>query len=351
MLIALLLPAVQAAREAARRMTCSNKMKQLGLAIHNYHDIHDQIAPGAIRRNNDDSMGSCWSLHIVWGISILPFLEQNSLYSLYFHEASMVNDSSGSVNASNQGKNREVALTRMPIYECPSDSGAGRMVVPATEGTDAGASVHSNYPVFPWPTTSYRGMGGTSSSGGWYWDDGGPPITDTAPAGIRDYLRGMITTVWVQAHTGVRNNLRNPVSFATVTDGLSNTTMFIERHAPYNFTVPSYGRRQTFWSNVVSNHIATALPRQAAMRTHDWDTCMQTCSQSAGNNQIWYCARGAGSYHPGGGNVTLGDASVRFVADSINCGQGWVDGASDLTWYGVWGALGGTQSGQSVSIP
>jgi prepilin-type N-terminal cleavage/methylation domain-containing protein len=160
-LIALLLPAVQAAREAARRMQCSSKMKQLGLACHNYADVYKSFPFGGMRRpNNNDSMSSLWAFFSMWGVSILPFMEQQAAYDLYFGGASLQNATPGAVNASNQGRNRELAQMRMAIYECPSDPGAGQQEFPATEQNDAGASVHGLYTPFQQYLTSYRAVGG-----------------------------------------------------------------------------------------------------------------------------------------------------------------------------------------------
>ncbi|EAQ79018.1 DUF1559 domain-containing protein [Blastopirellula marina] len=116
-LIALLLPAVQQAREAARRMSCSNNLKQIGLAIHNYHDVHRALPPGHVVQENDpdwggatsDSNVECWG----WGAFLLPFIEQSALY-----------DQSGI----GQGQLLEdvispVAMTPLDAYRCPSDTG------------------------------------------------------------------------------------------------------------------------------------------------------------------------------------------------------------------------------------
>ena len=345
MLIALLLPAVQAAREAARRMSCSNKMKQLGLATHNYHDTEGKIPSGAFRRNNGANESSTRLFRITWGITILPYIEQNALYADYFHRASMDNDSPGSGDASNPGRNRAISLTRMNIYECPSDSGAGEMINPATEATDAGASVHNVYPVFAWPTTSYRGIAGTNTGGTWFWDNGGP-----ANNSIRNYLRGMLPTIYETggSHASLTNLgfLSSEVTLVTVTDGLTNTAMFAERHTPRD----GQTRRRTFWSSIPANHVVTASPRSATLRSHDWDACIRG-SGVANPNDIYYCARSAGSYHTGGGNVTLGDASVRFISNNINCGTGWDANANDMTWYGIWGALCAAQSRQTIALP
>src|SRR3989304_5587049 len=78
-LVALLLPAVQAAREAARRMQCGNNLKQIGLAMHNYADANKKFAPGNI--TDGDCCGTL--SHITWPISILPYVEQSALSERY----------------------------------------------------------------------------------------------------------------------------------------------------------------------------------------------------------------------------------------------------------------------------
>ena len=87
-LIALLLPAVQQAREAARRSTCKNNLKQLGLAIHNYHDTHGVFPPGYISRDvsTTDPASAETGLGFSWGTMILPFMDQSPLYQ-YDHGA------------------------------------------------------------------------------------------------------------------------------------------------------------------------------------------------------------------------------------------------------------------------
>ncbi len=115
-LIALLLPAVQAAREAARRASCQDNLKQIGLAMHNYHSIHDDFPIGyvALPNTNLNVTTPGWS----WATAILPMLEQSSLY-----------------NAANLGlpiedaSNLTVRLTALAVYTCPTDSLAGRFTV------------------------------------------------------------------------------------------------------------------------------------------------------------------------------------------------------------------------------
>jgi len=342
MLIALLLPAVQAAREAARRMSCSNKMKQMGLAVHNYHDVHDCIPPGMHRNTNDNNAtSSLWRFFGSWGVFILPFIEQGALYSTYFPAVSLPNNTPGSGTVSgNPGLNRDLALTRMNNYECPTDPGAGRMVIPATE------LAHTNYPDFEWPVTSYRCVSGTNTGQDWFvWDD--PPTQAD-----RQHLKGMFTLVnKIPTTVGMPSN---EVVLGAVTDGLSNTSMFAESHLP-NATTNGGDARLTFWSSVPANHFLTAFPMAATLRKHDWEACRSGAPGALTSDQrMWYCQRSMGSYHPsGGGNVTLGDGSVRFVTGNVSTGNAWGNTGNlySAERYGIWGALCATQSGQSAALP
>ena len=116
-LIALLLPAVQAAREAARRMQCSNKLRQIGLAMHNYHDTHRVFPPGAIAFVDScpPSGYRAQDQGPPWSVLILPYIERMSLYQDF--------DFSGTFSArlSDNGSNQALQFTPMATFQCPSD--------------------------------------------------------------------------------------------------------------------------------------------------------------------------------------------------------------------------------------
>ncbi len=123
-LIALLLPAVQQAREAARRTQCRNKMKQLGLALHNYHDTHRVFPPSVVNNNgfrqgtgSGCSLGSNSTEGATWTIQILPFIDDAPLYNKFRFNENFRHqqDGTGSTN------NELLQEMRNSNYECPSD--------------------------------------------------------------------------------------------------------------------------------------------------------------------------------------------------------------------------------------
>lgn len=117
-LIALLLPAVQQAREAARRSTCKNNMKQIGLALHNYHDTHQMFPPVVIRGNGPANSGcQGWVRHsgYSWRVMILPFVDQQPLYNLVDMEVGLHSCMGPNPNLG------QIRSTRIPLFECPSD--------------------------------------------------------------------------------------------------------------------------------------------------------------------------------------------------------------------------------------
>src|SRR5262249_2270975 len=123
-LIALLLPAVQAAREAARRIQCTNNLKQIGLAIHNYHQINDCFPPGgfeAYDRTQNMGNNSCPGPHA----RLLQFIEQQAIYNALNWNLAVINDVAAIDGGYGPYANSTVTITRISTFLCPSDTPPG----------------------------------------------------------------------------------------------------------------------------------------------------------------------------------------------------------------------------------
>jgi prepilin-type N-terminal cleavage/methylation domain-containing protein len=291
-LIALLLPAVQAAREAARRMQCANKMKQIGIAVHNYHDTHNSFPAGAVmlRWGTTAELGvtgnNTTRQRISWSVSILPFAEQSSLYAQFDLGkvfAALINDSE-ITDTSN--KNETYQKEVLPMYVCPTD--------PAHRGID--------------PSLNYFAvMGGGSESAA--VSSVGTPLRVTFDNGIFTF----------------DNTNKSPfLSMNAIEDGTTNTFMIGEsRWWSYEYTT-----LHNNWFSWASSYRASFHPITAAAAVDP----INKPSVDYWSYNIWRTATGAdahtvnlaaqtrcfGSYHPGGCQMEFADASVRFFSDTTD---------------------------------
>lgn len=297
-LIALLLPAVQQAREAARRTQCKNNLKQIGIALHNYHDVYNTFPGGNI------TMGPCCGTQslINWAISILPYLEQTNLQNQYNFNL-----------PSEHPSNVAVLQNKLTVYNCPSDINAGRLEVP-----DSGP--HANQ---QWAMSSYRGMGGIAWTDGSYayrrqWDS-----SDILHANAVASKRGMFH--WVG---GVPNGTSwlgkyGPVKMSDIIDGTSNTLAVGEYHTK---TRP---RRGTFWGYTYTSFVLSVATPESRTLIPDYNLC---AAQGDSNP----CKRAWGSLHSSGViNFLLADGSARGVSPNIDMNI-WM-GASSIAGNEVLG--------------
>jgi prepilin-type N-terminal cleavage/methylation domain-containing protein/prepilin-type processing-associated H-X9-DG protein len=262
-LIGLLLPAVQKVREAAARSKCQNNLKQIGLALHTYHDANSALPPGAT------SQGSFFGFHVL----ILPYIEQGNLYA----DPSRVNFSKPWWDDANNG----IMQTRVPIYYCPSFD--------LEKGTNSltGAPVYS---------THYFGVMGAKGPG--YSFQGA--ATPTQRGGFAD--------------NGVLYR-DSKVPLTDVPDGTANTFAVGEiAWAPENVPGGGYAMHRRGWV-------------EGADGTADGGTAHACKNVNFALNARGYVASGTtveffndisfGSRHAGGANFVFADGSVRFVAQSV----------------------------------
>ena len=298
-LIALLLPAVQAAREAGRRTQCSNNLKQIGLALHQYHELLGSFPPGNINRTagNCPGMGEPVTSYSTrfgnWLIAILPYMEQKPLFDRY--SLLYTNDSP---------ENREVRETLIAPYVCPSDLGTDVPAVPATgPATQTGAKYMPG---------SYRAVSGRS-------DDALNYLDSEMMFGYTSKSRGPIHLVGVWKF--------GSECIAKIRDGTSNTLLVGEA------TTRTNSGYRTFWAYSFAYYTLSGMTAQSRTLLGDYDRCVEI----GGDGGEIPCKRGWGGCHPGGVNFVLCDGTVRFVANTI-----------DLTLLGNLATIAG---GEPATVP
>jgi len=278
-LVALLLPAVQAAREAARRTQCSNNLKQYGLGIHNYADTNKTILPPA------GSQAAWGNPQTSWQVAVLPFMEQQSLYN----QLPMNNNTNASNYTLNNGQN--VNVVKLPYGRCPTDT-SDEMLGGQSQLSYCGSLGSQRTPSADGNCNQYLGNKINASQGN---DDHGNTASSSALSGVFARLG---------AH----------VKFAHVSDGLSNTIFVGEVMAKCN---DHYGNGWPNFNQFNNAHASTVCP------INEFTTCTgaspgEIRNPSCTNQNNWNYSWGFRSKHPGGAQFLIGDGTVRFISQSVN---------------------------------
>jgi prepilin-type N-terminal cleavage/methylation domain-containing protein len=305
-LIALLLPAVQAAREAARRTQCKNNLKQLGLAMHNYHDTFDSLPI--------PNYGCCWG---TWQVSVMPFIELGNMSAVYQNLGG--NDTTGP-RYGGSPNNTNVTSKRIPVYTCPSD------IPNAPIGTAPNQITNHNYAVNLGETTAQQNNANLTT---------GNPFYDDAKFRGAPFLRVGGSQVSGWQTTGVVTARAKSVKFGEIIDGLSNTLLMAEQLQGVSSDLRGFG----WWGD--AGHVETLL----TPNSKDPDRVSQNCTnspdiglpcaiQDTSTATSWRLTHAARSRHAGGVQVLVGDGTVRFVSENI---------AKD-----TWRRLGSSRDGQPL---
>jgi len=270
LLMALLLPAIQRVREAANRMRCSNNLKQIGIALHNYHNDYNSLPPGGVTE------GCCCSTPsgITWTIAILPYMEQEALYRQYdqnaFNEAA--------VNAP------VVQASVRPYYTCPSDIETDRLDRPES-GPGSGLLYRRG---------SYRAVSGGSNGSGWFDD-----CCNNLP---REWRGAMHSTCQLRQLTTERLD--------DIYDGTSTTIIVGE------YTNRDRPRRRTFWAYTYTSYNQSSITQnQSRILMNEYNRCVAV-GGTGGSNP---CKRGFASMHAGGViNFLFGDGRVLPIRTTVD---------------------------------
>jgi prepilin-type N-terminal cleavage/methylation domain-containing protein len=278
-LIGLLLPAVQKVREAAARTKCFNNLKQIGLALHNYHDTIGHFPSGHVELQ--DAAGN-YVYYSCWSIDILPYIEQDNLYRTYLDKPV----------ANEDPRNQTFCRTFINIYMCPSDIRYNMILPPETLAPNGGG----NNGATQYATSSYRAMTGlgdtrTTNTFGGFWNEVQTALAAN-PAG-----RG--------AFHGDGSSGLAPERFASITDGTSNTIFVGERHTKTHFT------RGPFWADSFNLYSKGAAWPYSASMLPDYDLCAKQINAN-------FCKYGWGSLHAGGICFVFGDGSVRMLFSTLD---------------------------------
>jgi prepilin-type processing-associated H-X9-DG protein len=313
-----LLPAVQKVREAAARMSCSNNLKQLGLAIHNYHDVTGALPPG---RKADVYNAFTWSLYI------LPHHEQKAKFDGYLG----IPDSTTATNQTHAPLATAVSLNAtVSTWKCPSDDYAP--VGEASANNGSWARARGNYAACVGSGNIY----GTLPSS----------VTQTTPP----VGPGMFAVHQGLAANAVSLPNRRKLTIQGVGDGSSNTIMLAER---LSTTVSGWGGNpgDITLGNIGAGLFCTLNPPNTTVADllrgngdGDAAVCPQNRSDPAykppcawAGSTMSNSHAAAFSKHSGGVNVALGDGSVKFVSNNIN--------------IGIWRAVGTANGGEVASLP
>ena len=302
-LIGLLLPAVQQARESSSRASCSNNLHQLVIACQEYHNDRGFFPPG---RYGDYNMPSAWggpfenSMSWSWMADILPYVEQGNVAT------------SGNIPSARLNQSSAVSIT-IKSFLCPSDRLIG--LSPQQE-----ISHYLRAPGLLVGMTNYKGVQGANYCFGAFTNPGknGPGIGGQSPSYCECWENGdglLFPMVW-----------EKPIRITSVSDGTSNTFMIGEDvYLPTSMGNGLYGRGYA-WAHAVETTMTCAIPPNQVGITN-----------APSDLTNWQITNGFKSLHPGGVQFALADGSVHFVSDSIA--------------LGLYRALATIRGGETAALP
>jgi prepilin-type N-terminal cleavage/methylation domain-containing protein/prepilin-type processing-associated H-X9-DG protein len=322
-LIALLLPAVQSAREAARRAQCTNNLKQIGIGLHNYHTALDCFPPGATSSRNSLNPSNGGNVCIAWtGWSaqalLLGYMEQSALYNACNFNLDPINNT--------QAINSTAFYTKINSFLCPSDGLAGRTFI-----------------------NSYYASTGTTTLASGNVDNnactGGPSsglFTYSQVYGLRDATDGSSNTLAFSEGlvgdggnqrksyvTGVNKDGLGPSALDASADPTGTQSVLKQCTDAFVTAAPNAGLSSNrgwywAWGADTMTMFNTIVPPNSTQ--YQWGQCRFGCGGCGTYSTDHSNITNVTSRHSGGSNVLMGDGSVRFVKASVAMATWWALG-------------------------
>jgi prepilin-type N-terminal cleavage/methylation domain-containing protein len=284
-LVALLLPAIQAAREAARRAQCQNNLKQIGLGVTNYDSAKGQFPPGSTTNGTAITAPNSST----WTVDILPYAEQQQLFAIWNPAVDF-----------NQPANQRLRETFLPMYLCPGEVEASQLYQPES-GQGTGQF---------WAPGSYRGMAGVTpgDNGQRYWDNPESNLAANVPF-MPDWTRGPLHAIFKSTTAGAAGDRKlKPVSIRNIPDGTSNTILAGEYVVNHPFALTDAGlptttppsTRRTLWCYAYTSYNMSGANKDRPWMLHtDYNHCRRTFDRRPGVAEEHNCKRSWGSQHSG----------------------------------------------------
>jgi prepilin-type N-terminal cleavage/methylation domain-containing protein/prepilin-type processing-associated H-X9-DG protein len=309
-LIALLLPAVQQAREAARRSQCKNNLKQIGLAMHNYHDVFSRFPPGYV--NFSTAQVPAPNGHWAWSALILPYIEQGVLFKQL-----NVGNVSVDYDVSTAAAAIQTAMqTAQPALVCPSDNvgqindyagsqGNSRLVfgTATNQGLTAASyvAVNNNWALARTKATTPTD-GSTGAVGIFY---------ENSNTKIRDVTDGTSNTVMAGERAWKVKNCDNKSAVAFAINTISPATISAAA-TPYTYTAAGTA------GGTGSRVAATTMDTGLALALGDAMSKINECNNPTTGAPVG--VSGFSSFHTGGAQFLMADGAVRFLSENIATG-------------------------------
>ena len=283
-LIALLLPAIQRARAAARKAACSNNLKQIGLALHNYHDAHQIFPPGFVEQSPRGTTGGNWS----WGALILPFLEQAGLHG----ELHVGEVSARVAHGSNLGGTVRSALNqRIEVMRCPADQ-----------------SIVMD--------RRFRSSDGSTGSSGGYNKSAKANYVAVNGSAKPDYDPGFSASDWTSWSKTDANGMfyaNSNIRLRDLTDGTAFTLMVGERVKD----LPTAGAPIN--CRAASAYVAGMYTTAGEYHSiYSQTSVLGTLAAPINGGDSDSCTRAFSSLHDGGSQFLFADGAVHYISENID---------------------------------